>query len=82
MATALIWGSPGSGKTVAATAPKKEKIEVGSDKGEKCIEWIMSGKDVESLRKWYDITKEVEDALLKDALERGQTEKEQTDKTE
>ena len=53
-------------------APKKEKIEVGSDKWEKCIEWIMSGKDVESLRKWYDITKEVEDALLKDASVRGE----------
>jgi hypothetical protein len=53
-------------------APKKEKIEVGSDKWEKCIEWIMSGKDVESLRKWYDITKEVEDALLKDASARGE----------
>lgn len=53
-------------------APKKEKIEVGSDKWEKCIEWIMSGKDVESLRKWYDITKEVEDALLKDASSRGE----------
>lgn len=26
MATALIWGSPGSGKTVASTAPKNEKI--------------------------------------------------------
>lgn len=26
MATAMIWGSPGSGKTVAATAPKNEKI--------------------------------------------------------
>lgn len=26
MAVALIWGSPGSGKTIAATAPKKEKI--------------------------------------------------------
>ena len=26
MAVALIWGSPGSGKTVAATAPSKEKI--------------------------------------------------------
>ena len=26
MATAMIWGSPGSGKTVAATAPKDEKI--------------------------------------------------------
>ena len=32
----------------------------------------MSGKDVESLRKWYDITKEVEDALLKDASARGE----------
>ena len=52
-------------------APKKEKIEVGSEKWEKCIEWIMSGKDVESLRKWYDITKEVEDALLKDASSRA-----------
>lgn len=51
--------------------PKKEKIEVGSDKWEKCIEWIMSGKDVESLRKWYDITKEVEDELLKDASARA-----------
>ena len=26
MAVAMIWGSPGSGKTVAATAPKNEKI--------------------------------------------------------
>lgn len=26
MAVAMIWGGPGSGKTVAATAPKKEKI--------------------------------------------------------
>lgn len=26
MPVAMIWGSPGSGKTVAATAPKKEKI--------------------------------------------------------
>ena len=26
MSVALIWGPPGSGKTVAATAPKKEKI--------------------------------------------------------
>lgn len=28
MSIALIWGSPGSGKTVAATAPKKEKIKI------------------------------------------------------
>lgn len=63
-------------------APKKEKIEVGSDKWEKCIEWIMSGKDVESLRKWYDITKEVEDALLKDASARAEaTVQVETDKT-
>lgn len=26
MAVSMIWGSPGSGKTLAATAPKKEKI--------------------------------------------------------
>ena len=26
MSVAMIWGSPGSGKTVAATAPKNEKI--------------------------------------------------------
>lgn len=26
MSVTMIWGSPGSGKTVAATAPKKEKI--------------------------------------------------------
>lgn len=26
MAVAMIWGSPGSGKTVASTAPEKEKI--------------------------------------------------------
>ena len=25
MAVSMIWGSPGSGKTVASTAPKKEK---------------------------------------------------------
>jgi hypothetical protein len=67
-------------------APKKEKIVVGSDKWEKCIEWIMSGKDVESLRKWYDITKEVEDALLKDASARtdatAQAETAKTSQTE
>lgn len=28
MSVAMIWGSPGSGKTVAATAPKKEKIKL------------------------------------------------------
>jgi phage nucleotide-binding protein len=26
MSVAMIWGSPGSGKTIASTAPKKEKI--------------------------------------------------------
>lgn len=28
MSVAMIWGSPGSGKTVAATAPKKDKIKL------------------------------------------------------
>lgn len=28
MAVAMIWGSPGSGKTVAATAPRNKKIEL------------------------------------------------------
>lgn len=28
MSVAMIWGPPGSGKTVAATAPKKEKIKL------------------------------------------------------
>lgn len=28
MSVAMIWGAPGSGKTVASTAPKKEKIKL------------------------------------------------------
>ena len=48
-------------------APKKEKIVKGCEKWDNCVQWVASGKDVESLRQWYDITKEVEDALLNEA---------------
>ena len=45
MSVAMIWGSPGSGKTVAATAPKKEKILLlCSDNSSVVVEhWLDQG---------------------------------------
>lgn len=56
MATALIWGSPGSGKTVAATAPKKEKILLMCSDNSAVVLNMFDRKNVEILRveHWLD----------------------------
>lgn len=72
MAVAMIWGSPGSGKTVAATAPKKEKIcHLCSDNSAVVLN-MFDRKNVTQIRveHWIDqgdgknyFTKQFEDAL-------------------
>lgn len=72
MAVAMIWGSPGSGKTVAATAPKKEKIcHLCSDNSAVVLN-MFDRKNVTQVRveHWIDpgdgknyFTKQFEDAL-------------------
>jgi phage nucleotide-binding protein len=71
MAVAMIWGGPGSGKTVAATAPKKEKIlHLCSDNS--AVVLNMFGRKnvtVERIEHWIDqgdgnyFTKQFETAL-------------------
>lgn len=43
--------------------PKKITLTQDNPKWDECVKWIQSGKNVEWLRQWYDITKEIEDAL-------------------
>lgn len=72
MAVAMIWGSPGSGKTVAATAPKNEKIcHLCSDNSAVVLN-MFDRKNVTQIRveHWIDpgdgknyFTKQFEDAL-------------------
>ncbi len=56
MATALIWGSPGSGKTVAATAPKKEKIKLLCSDNSAVVLNMFERKnvEVERVEHWLD----------------------------
>ena len=56
MATALIWGSPGSGKTVAATAPKKEKIKLLCSDNSAVVLNMFDRKnvEVERVEHWLD----------------------------
>ena len=56
MATALIWGSPGSGKTVAATAPKNEKIKLLCSDNSAIVLSMFDRKNVEIERveHWLD----------------------------
>ena len=72
MAVAMIWGSPGSGKTVAATAPKKEKILLMCSDNSAVVLNMFDRKNVEILRveHWLDpgdgknyFSKQFEDAL-------------------
>ena len=72
MATALIWGSPGSGKTVAATAPKNEKIKLLCSDNSAIVLSMFERKNVEIERveHWIDpgdgknyFTKQFETAL-------------------
>lgn len=72
MATALIWGSPGSGKTVASTAPKKEKIKLLCSDNSSVVLNMFDRKnvEVERVEHWLDpgdgknyFTKQFETAL-------------------
>ena len=56
MSVAMIWGSPGSGKTVAATAPKKEKILLLCSDNSAVVLNMFDRKNVEVLRveHWLD----------------------------
>lgn len=71
MSVAMIWGSPGSGKTVAATAPKKEKIKLLCSDNSAVVLNMFDRKnvEVERVEHWIDqgdgkyFTKQFEDAL-------------------
>lgn len=72
MATALIWGSPGSGKTVASTAPKNEKILLLCSDNSSVVLKMFERENVtiERVEHWLDpgdgknyFTKQFEDAL-------------------
>lgn len=72
MAVAMIWGSPGSGKTVAATAPKKEKILLLCSDNSSVVLNMFERKNVtvERVEHWLDqgdgqnyFSKQFEDAL-------------------
>lgn len=72
MAVAMIWGSPGSGKTVAATAPKNEKILLLCSDNSSVVLNMFERKNVtiERVEHWIDpgdgknyFTKQFETAL-------------------
>ena len=72
MAVAMIWGSPGSGKTVAATAPKNEKILLLCSDNSAVVLNMFERKNVtvERVEHWLDpgdgknyFTKQFETAL-------------------
>ena len=56
MSVALIWGSPGSGKTVAATAPTKEKILLLCSDNSSVVLNMFDRKNVtvERVEHWID----------------------------
>lgn len=72
MAVALIWGSPGSGKTVAATAPKNEKIKLLCSDNSSVVLKMFERKnvEVERVEHWLEpegggkyFAKQFEDAI-------------------
>ena len=72
MSVALLWGSPGSGKTVAATAPSKEKILLLCSDNSSVVLNMFERKNVtiERVEHWLDqgdgknyFTKQIENAL-------------------
>lgn len=56
MAVSMIWGSPGSGKTVAATAPKNEKILLLCSDNSSVVLNMFDRKNVtvERVEHWLD----------------------------
>lgn len=72
MAVAMIWGSPGSGKTVASTAPKNEKILLLCSDNSSVVLKMFERENVtiERVEHWLDpgdgknyFNKQFEDAL-------------------
>jgi phage nucleotide-binding protein len=72
MAVSMIWGSPGSGKTVASTAPTKEKILLLCSDNSSVVLNMFERKNVtvERVEHWLDpgdgknyFTKQFENAL-------------------
>lgn len=72
MAVAMIWGSPGSGKTVASTSPKNEKILLLCSDNSSVVLKMFERKNVtiERVEHWLDqgdgknyFSKQFEDAL-------------------
>lgn len=51
----------------APAAPKRVVITEGCEKWNNCVDWVVSGKEVDALRQWYDISKETEEALIAEA---------------
>lgn len=73
MSVAMIWGSPGSGKTVASTAPKNEKILLLCSDNSSVVLNMFDRKNVtvERVEHWLDpgdgknyFSKQFEDALV------------------
>ena len=48
-------------------APKKDVLTEQHANWVKCVKWLADGKDIESLRGKYDITKEIEEKLVASA---------------
>lgn len=72
MAVSMIWGSPGSGKTVASTAPKDEKIKLLCSDNSSVVLNMFERKnvEVERVEHWLDqgdggsyFAKQFEDAI-------------------
>lgn len=45
--------------------PKKDVLNEKHANWGKCVEWLVGGNDIEALRNKYQITKEVEESLIK-----------------
>jgi hypothetical protein len=48
-------------------APKKDVLTEQHANWAKCVKWLADGKDIESLRGKYEITKEIEEKLIASA---------------
>lgn len=51
-------------------APKKDVLNEKHANWGKCVEWLVNGNDIEALRGKYQITKEVEELLIKTATDK------------
>ena len=51
-------------------APKKDVLNENHANWGKCVDWLVGGNDIEALRGKYQITKEVEELLIKAATDK------------